>query len=103
MRLSPFAHWSDAIKRLITSINARSARLHELQQIKLARQRDGLLLLSILGIMTGVLACLLIIAFHLALDSDLGLRLTHSGATSFFELSPLERFALCLRAFDIKA
>ncbi|HAU67882.1 MAG TPA: chloride channel protein [Gammaproteobacteria bacterium] len=71
-------------------------RFHEQQQLKLSKQYDGLPLLAFLGVLTGLAAGAIIIAFRYALELGTAVLPMGGDPESFESLNALMRFALCV-------
>ncbi len=79
-----------------SSLRNSYQQFHEQQQLKLSRQHDGLALLSLLGILTGITAGAIIVAFRYALELGTIFLPMDGNSDNFESLNWLTRLALCI-------
>ncbi len=82
--------------KLATLAGGAYRRLLEKQQVRLASNTEGLLLLAILGVICGVFSGGIIILFRLLIESNITTLLPADEPEGFESLSGLTRFLLCL-------
>jgi len=85
-----------ALRRLLTFIRTGYARFLEAQQVRMSNNFDGLLLLSILGLVCGLLSGGVIILFRLFMESTANVTLPNGDIDGFEALSRTSRFLLCV-------
>ena len=82
--------------KLIQFISRGYERFREVQQVRMSRNFDGLPLLSILGLICGLVSGGLIILFRLAMEASAGWFLPNGDIEGFENLSRSMRFLLCV-------
>ena len=78
------------------NLRARYQQFQEEQQFKLAGPTEGMPILALLGVLTGLIAGALVIGFRYALDNGAALMSIQNGAEGFEQLTPITRLLLCV-------
>jgi len=82
--------------KLIKSIRKNYAQLVEAQQLRMSSDYEGLPLVSILGIVCGLLSGGVIVLFRLLVEGDISTFFDNENISSFEQLSGLARLGLCI-------
>ena len=84
------------VLRFLSVLQQTYGRFLEAQQVRMANNHEGLLLLALLGMVCGLLSGGIIIVFRLFIDGSAAQFMPLGSSESFEQLSQLERFSLCV-------